>query len=337
MSLLSIALGTGLSAHVDEDFLRDSARTYRALFDLADDENFVLANCGLGVYQRHPTDPQQRLVDLKATLLAPHTVDPGSGTAANLWEIVATYGQWDPLRHSYDGNPVHMPTRFRVDFTTAEIAAFEDVDGNPIVNSAGDPYDPPLMREVTRGTLTVQRNEQPSAVNLATLAALSNTINVAVWNGFPAKTVRLAPLKLPDIQYCQVTNAYYFPMEYTFDINFDTWVRQVINAGFRELDGSGNLKPILIAGQPATVPVPLDESGHALLTPTYRESTGDVPNDSDSGGASGEVAGGGEPPSGGTGVWSSTSSLVIDAYDLIRTADFSQLNMDNLFNLPPIF
>lgn len=335
MSLISINEAPRASGHINDEFVRDASKVYLALFNTSDDEMYVAANCSFSIYSSiHPSDPEQRLLDINSELLKANVTNPETNGLANLWEITLTYGAWDFYNKAPDGNPLNVPVRLRIDITLAEVAAFEDVDGNPIVNAAGDPYDPPLTREVIRATLTVLRNESHSFNILGTLQ-LSNTLNVATWNSFPAKTVRLGPLKLPEPIYSQVINNFYFPMEYVFDINWDTWVKQIVNAGFRQLDASGNLVPILINGQPATTPVPLDESGHAILTPTFKESTGDTPDDSSSGGYSGEGSGGSEVPIGGTGV-SSSSNLVIDAYDLVRTADFSALGMDSLFTLPTI-
>jgi hypothetical protein len=330
LTLLAIAQTPEQSGHINDEFVRDSSVAYRALFSVGDDMMYVLNNCGYGIFGVHPSDHEQRVLDIKADMVTAQTTNPSTNGSASLWNISLTYGAWDFYNKASDGNPLHVPMRFRIDFTVAEVAAFEDVDGQPIVNAAGDPYDPPLMREVTRMTLTVLRNENPAAINLIALAQLSNTLNVATWNNCPPKTVRLAPLKLPEPIYSQVINAFYFPMEYTFDCNWDTWVKQIINAGFRQLDSSGNLVPILINGQPATTPVPLDESGHAILTPTFKESTGDTPDDTDA-----TVTEGDEPPTGGHGD-DSDSNLVIDAYDLIHVSDFSVLNMDSLFTLPTI-
>lgn len=333
MTLLSIAQAPAQSGHINDEFIRDSSTGYRALFSVGDDMVYVLnavGAAGLGIYGLHPSASNQRCLDVKCELVAANVTDPATNGLANLWQIDLEYGAWDYVTHAYDGNPIHVPTRFRIDFTVAEVAAFIDLDGNPIVNAAGDPYDPPLMREVTRATLTVLRNEVPSAVNLATLAALSNTKNGYVWNGFPVATVRLNPLKLPDFMYSQVSNSFYFPMEYTFDVNFDTWIHQVLNAGFRQLDASGNLIPILINGQPATVPVPLNEAGHAILTPEFTLAGGDVPISQMS-----TAPPGGQPPLGGLGT-AGGSTMVINAYDLMFTTDFSVLNMDTLFTLPTI-
>ena len=331
MALKGIGEKAGKSASMDADFLRAANRAYLAFFDPGDDEIFVLLNCGYSIHGSHPSDAQVKVLSIEVNLLESAITFPGDNTLASLWEVKLQYGPWNPLEHSIDGNPLNLPVRFRLEFTTAEVAAFEDVEGNPIVNAAGDPYDPPLMREVTRATLIVMRNESPGSINLATLAALSNTLNAETWNDFPPKTVRLAPIRLPEIQYSQVTNTFYFPMEYTFDVNFDTWVKQVVNVGLRQLDSSGNLVPIYVDGQLATTPVPLNASGQAILAPTFKDSGGDAPDgEPDDGGGDG---GGGEPPEGGDGVLSD-SNLVIDAYDLIRTADFTALDMDSLFTLP---
>jgi hypothetical protein len=330
LTLLAIAQTPEQSGEINDEFIRSSSVAYRALFSVGDDMNYVLANCGYGIYGIHPTDHEQRVLSIKADMVAAQTTNPATNESASLWNISLTYGAWDFWNKAYDGNPIHVPVRFRIDFTVAEVAAFEDVDGQPIVNAAGDPYDPPLMREVTRSTLTVLRNEAASGVNIPVLGALSNTLNVAAWNGFPAKTCRLEPFKLPDPIYSQVSNSFYFPMQYVFDINYDTWVKQIINAGFRQLDSSGNLVPILINGQPATTPVPLDIDGHAILTPTFKESTADTPDDTDA-----TVTAGGEPPTGGDGD-DSDSNLVIDAYDLIHVSDFTVLGMNTLFTLPTI-
>ena len=337
MARLSLDETPGRSAHINQDFERDATRIFRAIFDAADDEIYVLANCGFSINQLHPSYAGLVITEIKADLVKHGVPAPGTNTNSTLWQIELQYGTRNPLEHAIDGNPLHLPTRFSFEPATEEVPAFEDVDGNPIVNSAGDPYDPPLMRRVLRAKLKVRRNESPSAVNLPTLLALSNTLNMAAWNGFPPKTVLLEPLQLPEAEFSQVTQQFYFPFQYEFSINFDTWVKQVINAGVRELDSSGNLKQITINGQPVSNPVPLDKEGHAIMTPSFKDASADVPPDANSGGNADEPAGGAEPPEGGDGVEdgsSSTGDMIIDAYDLIRTADFSFLNMDNLFTLP---
>ena len=332
MALKSIAEAPGDSASLDEYFITSSTRIFQAYTDPTDTAVSVITSCGHGIKEAHPSMASLYVTKISPKRLRPQCTYPGDGTLASLWEITLEYGPWNPLTHWPSGNPLNKPVFPRFEVVPVEIAAFEDVDGEPIVNSAGDPYDPPLMRYKNRLKIIVERNESISTFSLSTILALSNTVNVATWNGFPAKTVHLLPIKMPELAYAQSVNLFYFPITYEFEVDYDTWVKQVLNAGFRQLDSSGNLTPILINGLPATTPVPLDESGHAILHPSYTDGSGDVPPDSSSGGESGWPSGGGEPPSGGTGLLS--GDLVVNAYDLIRTTDFSALHMDSLFTLP---
>jgi hypothetical protein len=342
MSLKSISQAPGRSLSAGQDFVRTSSRRYRALFDAGDDEFYVYLNCGYAINTPHPTDPAQLVTGIEIDQVKPQTSNPSDNTAAGLWDISLNYGPWNPLEFSFDGNPLNLPTRFHFEFLVTEVPAFADVDGNPIVNAAGDPYDPPLMRKVTRCTLFVNRNESAASVNFNTLQALSNTLNLYVFNGFPVATVCLNPIKLPEVAFSQVTDQFYFPMQYVFDVNYDTWIAQVVNAGFRCLDALGNLIPILIKGQQATTPVPLTVEGAPILAPEFSGTGGgggdddaDSPPDSSPTGYTGEATGGGQPPMGGSGV-ATGANIVINAYQLDRSADFAVLNMTNLFTLPTI-
>lgn len=333
MAFKSINQEPGTTAHIDIDFLHDATRVYLAYFSEGDTEIYVLLNCGFAMHAPHPTDAQLYIIDVGVSLRDAQTTYPEDNSAASIWTVTVQYGGVDPLEHSPDGNPLNLPLKFRFDGTTEEVPAVTDVSGNPIVNSAGDPYDPPLMRKVMRGTLTITRNE-PITISLPTLIGLSNALNAAEWNGFAPLTVQFTPIKLPEIGYSQVTNTFYFPMEYVVDINPDTWIHQVVNAGMRELDADGKLRNILDnEGQPITTPMPLDEDGHAIIQPTFTDGGGDVPDadPDDAGGADG----GAEPPEGGTGVISD-SNLVIDAYQIDRAADFSVLDLDDIFTLPTL-
>lgn len=329
-----------ITASVNQDFERSVKRSWRALFAPGDDENFVIANCGFAINTPHPTYPALVITNIELEREAAAVTCPTDNTLSARWQIDLTYGTWNPLEHAIDGNPLHLPVTFTFVPSVEEVPAFEDVDGDPIVNAAGDPYDPPLMRRVQKGTLTVKRNESPFAVNLYNLQVQGNTTNLASWNGFPPKTLLLEPIKIPEILFSQVTQQFYFPFEYVFLFDPDTWVKQIVNAGLRALNAAGQLVPILIQGQPASQPVPLDEQGRAITEPSFADSEGDTPPDANSGGNADDASGGGEPPEGGDGTDDGGSltnpqgEMIIDAYDLIRTADWSWLNMPNLFTLP---
>lgn len=327
-----------VSGGIDADYARDSSRAHLIWSDVADDENYIIGHCGISIGSAHPTDLYQRCLAVRATLID-RTTYPIDNSDAFLWKLEVSYGHWNIMERSPDGNPLNIPTRFRLDFNSQLVPCLVDVEGNPIVNSAGDYYDPPVEVERVNATLTVMRNE--SGANLANVASYGNTINLNPWNGFPAKTVRMLPIKMPAVAYSQAVNTLYYPMEYVFEINFDTWTKQVLNQGYRQLDDAGNLVPILVNGQPVDVPIMLDEDGHAILAPAAEDifGGGNEPGAADPGGWDGEVPGGGQPPRGGLGT-APGSAVVINAFDVYRTADFSMsggLDMDNLFTLPGVF
>jgi hypothetical protein len=343
MALKLIELSDSGSA-VDADYERSSTRSYYAWFDHTDDENtvrnsIVVGGIAIDIGSAHPTDVGQRCLGITVASDGQEAC-PLDSSESIKWKIEVSYGLWNILERSPDGNPIHIPLRFRFEFTGVSTPAFVDVDGNAIVNSAGDYYDPPVEYERLHASLVVRRNE--SAPNINLVAAWSNTVNLKAWNGFPPKTARLMPIRIPEIMYSQVTNSFYWPMEYEFEINFDTWVKQILNQGFRQLDAEGQLVPIFINGQPIDTPLMLDEDGHAILTPAFVDSSGDTPPDANSGGTADDPAGGGEPPEGGDGTDDGETGpgVIINAYDIYRTMDFSAssggLNMDNLFTLPGI-
>lgn len=321
-------------ASMNQAFERESDRKYMIYSDPLDNANQVLLFFGPSIGSAEPFDPQQRCTGLTVRSVGRCTC-PFDQSDAMMWEGTASYGPWNPLENSFDGNPVNIPPLFRFDINLVAVPAIVDVDGNPIVNSAGDYYDPPVEREVAKVTLTVNRNE--ASPNPAVLLALTNVVNLTAWNGFPPKTVKFNCPTMPVVQYCQATSSFFWPMEYVFDVNFDTWVKQVLNRGLRQLDASGNLVPIYINGQPLSDPVFLDEDGHAILTPDLLDAAGDTPGEADPSGYSGEVAGGGQPPQ--TGLSTEGGSTYPNAYDVYRTYEFNGsggFNMDALFTLPSV-
>jgi len=331
MAIKDTQLTTDVSSSMDEDYVREGERRYLCWSDLVDDENYVRTHfgdpAGVHINSIHPTDTQQVCINVSARCMGRTTW----GTQSTmLWECTARFGLWNPLEHTLTGNPINLPMTWRLEPVEEMVPAIMDVNGVPICNSAGDFYDPSLERESVRYVLTVSRNE--ASPSLATILPLANVVNLAVWNGFPPRTVRFKPLHIPKVEYSQNTSTYYYPMEYVFEINFDTHVVQVFNHGMRQLDPAGNIEAIRDSmGQPVSEPVPLDEAGHAILTPPARDSAGDAPAGA-SAGLAAYPPGGAQPPQGGTG--GSGGAFVFNAYNLYRTYDFSNFNMDNLFTLP---
>jgi hypothetical protein len=331
MSLLNIEYDdAGFSITVDEFFVRTSRKNFKAWFTASDDEYYVYDNCGFQIGNAHPTDSAQRITNISFTM-GP-TVTYGEFLAKQ-WTGTLTYGPWNVLTHSLDGDPTHIPDRWELRGGFDLQVAYRDVNGNPVVNTAGDWFDPPLEFEAYRGTLTVHRNvpvidpDSGLPTDVKVFVAVSGCVNDAPWPAdaptpFAAKVVKLAPLVVPIPEYSQVTNSYYYPMEFVFEINLNTWTKQVPSVGFRQLDSSGNLVNMLDSqGQQLTSPGLLDAAGHQIKAPSYTNTGGDTaPSDTDATG--GEA----DPPEGGTGT---TGNQVVLAYDFNQIVSYSLFNMDD--------
>lgn len=178
------------------------------------------------------------------------------------WMLAADYGPYDPVQHV--DNPLNAPPEVSWDGVTWEELCDQDVHGNPILNTAGDPFDPPITREDSRPVLRITRNEPIfSAGNAHTWR---NRLNSDTFMGCVAGIAKLRPIKAAR-QY-HPTAGYFWVVNYEFEFNPQGWKKTILNQGLRQRTSSGTAPSITygraairIAGEPATAPVPLDSTG----------------------------------------------------------------------------
>jgi hypothetical protein len=263
---------------IDKKFVRTSTRTYlvEATPDL--DANQVRQAFSLGVHQVHPTDAKQWVVGITAKLFHPNLAifwddsnpaNPANNTNCLVWTVAVSYGPWEPLENSTDGDPINQPVSVRFEGVTYQEIVDLDRNGNPVVNSAGDYFDPPVQRDRTRPVIKISRNE--TTFNDSTILAYSDKINSDTFYSYPPRTLKLsAPTAEP--LYSQEADLNYFRVNYELHYDPKTWAIQVLDQGYRQLiptyyGHATTQEPILIAGQPASSPVCLDGQGGALLPP----------------------------------------------------------------------
>jgi hypothetical protein len=193
----------------------------------------------------------------------------GDDADGRTWICSLEYGPWTPRQQ----NPLDEPIEFSQEFDNFEIPVDEDTAGNAVVNSAWDRFDPPVTRDDSRPVLTFTRNE-PWEPDWALFREYKDSVNDATWFGFPAKAVKFnAPRVLRKWdQYLAdtfpTTGGYYAQVTYRFAVNGDTWVKRVLNQGFRYKSGSDR-KVALVDGLPAQSPVLLNSSGAITTTPHW--------------------------------------------------------------------
>lgn len=189
----------------------------------------------------------------------------------------ASEGQTDPFK---------VP--LKVSFGTAkyERECAKDARGKPIENTVGDPFDQPIKRDDSRGTLTIVRNEP--TFNSQYVQTFKDTVNQDVFlTIYAPNTVKCADVTA-EREY-DADWGYYWVVTYLFEIReqitdaannviYNGWIEEVPNLGLREwvdvTDHSKGVQAVLFGdGTPATKPVQLSETGLYLggdADPFYR-------------------------------------------------------------------
>jgi len=210
----------------------------------------------------HPDAPRigQAFRDAWCVSVTPSCIEPWKG-----WSITAEYSS--ELELSED--PTQDPMQIRVYTEQFQKPAVYNKDDQLIVNSAGDPYDPPAMMDDSRRVLSLSRKvpscpswvlDYQDAVNSDTFDALG--VTYAVGTG----KVQSVSLGVAENR----NGVTFHTLEILIHLQRSGWILKTLDAGFRERDLSGDLVNILNAGdgERVSAPVPLNGSGAALANPS---------------------------------------------------------------------
>lgn len=173
------------------------------------------------------------------------------------WKITA---QYTSVQLSL--NPADDDNKY--DWSTLKLQEIitKDSSNADVVNSAGDAFNPPLSQDKSLMMVRVTKNETTWAPGtIAGLVDKTNASSLAIDGLTGAARTWL----LDDVtsREAERNGTEYREVVYTLIYNPDTWDRVVLDAGVRQVVG-GKFVPIVIEGQKATEPVPLDGAGAAL-------------------------------------------------------------------------
>lgn len=160
----------------------------------------------------------------------------------------------------------------------------------PIVNSAGDFFDPPPERIITIQVLRITQNL--ADFNYLFWAKYSNAINSDTWNGFAPGMVLFKP---PKARFIAQRGIGYWETNFEFHINYRGWFAFRWDAGVREFidsdadpsglkrgynhmkntDGSYVTEPVLLNGQGRRL-VPLGKEGNREIIDNIFKGIGPV-------------------------------------------------------------
>lgn len=244
------------------------SRNYTAVFQVeTDDPNdgiitvgnavdpggLAIPTPGISVYQFNAAETDTSAV---CTSIAPERVDD----TFTLWLVTANYTN---ASEPNQDNPLDRPLLINISSQKYEQAVIKDRDGKGIVNTAGDPFDPPLMMDGTRIFLSLTKNFADYNFDLA--GAYCDSLNASLYYGFAAEKLKMDGYHASR-QFEQDTLFWTVTADFAF--RREGWQLQPLNAGLRRKAGSARQKCTDDDGQPVQTPVPLSSAGGQISDPT---------------------------------------------------------------------
>lgn len=167
-------------------------------------------------------------------------------------------------------SPLSRPRDYQISTTSYKIATATACNTStnaytvPIVNSAGDPFLPPLETERGAATITVGLNS--SSAPSSTWIQAIGYVNASSYTIGPYVIgAGLAKLDSVSAQRAFENNVAYWRWTLVFSYRPLGWAVVVMDAGKREKSAiSGEMRNITMNGVPVSSPVPLNGSGYKL-------------------------------------------------------------------------
>jgi hypothetical protein len=148
-------------------------------------------------------------------------------------------------------------------FGQFETVPYQDKDGSPVVNSAGDPFDPPLMRDDSRPILTYKRNQALFIPSMA--QQYRDAVNSDSLLGADPKTVKIADVQC-EMALDPIIGVYNrVSWEFHFASLPNGWKFSVLDQGCKQLNSDSSSQEVInFFGTPTNSPVLLDGNGSPL-------------------------------------------------------------------------
>lgn len=236
-------------------------RTYERRFKLetdseSDNEHTVGSHPSLPIIgNTHPSNANAFVVNIRV-----ENNNPWKG-----WVATVTYSD----ERQIDDNPVDDAAEINWGSEQFQKVAVTDRDGNLIVNSAGDLFDPPAMIDDSRRVVTVSKNlaavpswilDYQDAINSDTFTIDGISIGVGKAK---MQAVTVGPKQ-------RRNNTVFRTVNFTIHLQRDGWALDILDAGFNRLDP---LKPsgrsaITINGLAPSAPYPLNGAGIPIENPS---------------------------------------------------------------------
>lgn len=210
----------------------------------------------------HPNDTRAKLV----RKLVKQSIS--SEAARKLWLVTCQYSTLNREQQKKNTHPLDRPWEIEWDGETFQTIAEQDLFGNPINNSAGQYFDPPVQVDNVRPTLVIQRNE--ASFNGSLALQYQEAINSDPFFGGAPYTVKCKKIKSKRVieEWAPATGedpieVEYWPTTYEFHYWYRTWWLFPLDQGrYEHQSGQPELVSIKDSdGIPVVDPVPLNGFG----------------------------------------------------------------------------
>ena len=231
---------------------REYTRTWLVVSDTFADDSYTILNgwstaTGITWGTAFPSDSLSFAKKFQADAEADDSLN---------WVVTCTYGQY-PYASPNDC-PWEQPAKVKWSPQQYEQSLDQSpVDNTAFLNSAGDPFANPIVRDQTRIVLTVTQAEETWDGSLAL-----NYCDVINSNSY----MGAAPYTFKSIVGAEsewsTKWGFYWTVNYELQYNPDTWRKTVLDCGYYYIDQSSSTKrPIMVNGALATSPQLLYDTG----------------------------------------------------------------------------
>jgi len=191
-------------------------------------------------------------------------VSPAAGGSAQAWLVTFNYSsEWE-----MNENPLFEPAKISWSFEQFQRPAIIDLNGYAVLNSAGDPFDPPAMRDNSRPIVSVTKNLATVPTWLLNYQDTVNSLPFTL-DGLLIATGKAKMNSISVSQAQSVNGVAFRTVQMDIHLQRDGWVMKLLDAGYRIKDGTTRITITCDGdGTEPSSPVPLDGSGDVLANPS---------------------------------------------------------------------
>lgn len=183
----------------------------------------------------------------------------------HLWSVTVQCGSLPEGREENEedpDNPLQRAVQYWIEFQNVQSIIEADKDGHPIVNSAGEPYDTPLVGEDFATVLVAEKNYDDWEKVLKLARDFRRTVNEDKFFDHEAGEVKWMTPQCSRAKYEAGIKHYTAELRFAISPGED-WKTRLVDRGYHE-KVDGTLREIRRDGSPLSRPALLDGAGRLL-------------------------------------------------------------------------